>query len=626
MREGPKSVKIAPIVKGVFGDLSYFSLKNIKKGDLVSVELRKKQVPAAVVQVEKVIQIKSKLRKSPFSLKRISDTKAREFFTPNFLDAAGETAEYFVSGTGNIIKELCPGAVLDNPPTEIETAPRSDKKGKRSVLVLQTSQKERIKFYKNLIRGEFAENHSVFLCLPSPLMVEKYEEKIKKGIEKFTFALHSRLPKKTLKKNWENALKESHPVLIISTGSFLSLPRKDINYFILEKEGSPLYKSQNRPFLNIKTAIEKLARHTKSSLVLADEIIRTETYGKKIENKIMSAMPISQKIISNTEQILVNTRGQNTPISPELKKMIESTFGKNERTILFLNRRGYGSSTICNDCGHIVTCDLCDTPVVLHKESTNVFVCHKCLSKTPARSACPHCKGWNLKTLGWGIERAEEELSLLFPQAKIFRLDGGSAKTKKQAEQILENYLSSPGSILLATEILFSHFEGGADRIGVISVDGLFNMPDFRINEKIFRLLLRLRMRSKKTFLVQTRMEDRPIFKYVFEGDLTRFYDSELGFRKALGYPPFKTLIKIRLEGKSKEETLQKIKELEKELEPWNPILFPAFTSKIKNLHRFYILLRLTPGTWPKKQEELHTILSSLLPMWKIDVDPESLL
>lgn len=626
MRESPKSIKIAPINKGVFGDLSYFSIKNIQKGDLVSVEIRNKKVPAAVVEVEKVAEVKSALRKSPFSLKRISETRARGFFTQNFLSSAKETAQYFVSATGPVIKELCPGTILENPPMEIEDGHRIKKNGKRSVLVLQTSQEERIKFYKNLIRGEFAKKYSVFLCLPSPLMVKKYEEKIKKGLEKFTFPLHNRMPKKILKKNWENALKEKHPILIISTGSFLSLPRKDISYFILEKEGSFLYKSQNRPFINTKTAIQKLTEQTKSSLVFADEIIRMETYIKKKENKILSAAPTSQKITSNVVQILSNVKGQKTSIGPELKKMIESTAGKNERTILFLNRRGYGSSTTCNDCGHIITCKYCDTPVVLHKEPANIFVCHKCLSKFPARSACPHCQGWNLKTLGWGIQQTEEELTRLFPQAKIFRLDGETANTQKKAENILFNYANTPGCILVATELIFSHFDGGADRIGVISVDGLFNIPDFRINEKIFRLLLRLRMRAGKTFLVQTRLEEHPVFKHVFEGDLAGFYNSELQFREALGYPPFKTLIKIGLEGKDKEETLEKIKSLEKILEPWSPISFPSFTPKMKNLYKFFILLRLEPNTWPQKQEELYAILSSLPPAWKIDIDPESLL
>lgn len=624
MNKGPKLVKIAPITKGVFRDLSYFSIKNIKKGDLVSVQIRKKDVPAAVIEVEEIAKIKSELRKSPYSLKRISGIKATGVFTSSFLRAAQEIAEYFATSTGIVIEKLCSQTILDSP-FEVSSK-KSPAPKKRSTLILQTSKKERIRFYKNLIRGEFAKKQSVFLCLPSPLLVKKYEEKLKKGIEQFTFAIHNKLPKKTLRKNWKEATKKEHPILIISTGSFLSLPRKDISYFILEKEGSPLYKSQNRPFLDTRTVIQKLAKQTKSSLVVADEIIRTETYNKKIQNKILSAVSTSQKITSNVEQVLVNTRGQKNPLSPELKQMLESAYKKSERTVLFINRRGHGSSTICNDCGHIVACAQCDTPMVLHKELENIFACHKCLFKTPARSACPHCNGWNLRTLGWGIQQAEEEVLKFFPEFKIFRLDSDTAKTKKQAEEILKNYNNTPGSILMATEMLFSHFDGSADRIGVISVDGLFNMPDFRINEKIFRLLLRLKMRTKKTFLVQTRLEEHPVFEYVFKGDLAGFYESELKFRKALNYPPFKTLIKIGLKERNKAEGQKKIKELEKKLEPWSPVSFPAFTSKIKNLHGFYILLRLEPDTWPHKHKELHSILSSLPPVWKVDVDPESLL
>jgi primosomal protein N' (replication factor Y) len=625
MSKGPKLIKIAPIAKGSFRDLSYFSAKNIKTGDLVLVEIRKKEVPAAVLGVEEISKLKTTLRKSPYSLKRISEIRSRGVFTEDFLEVSKNTAKYFVSGTGSIINELSSRVVLDSLPEEnrISTSKPNEK---RVALVLQASRKERLRFYRNLIRGEFAKGQSVFLCLPSPALVKRYGEKLKRGIEGFTFALHGKMPKKKLTKNWQMALGEKHPILVISTGSFLSIPREDISYFILEKEGSPFYKSPYRPFIDIRVAVQNLAKKTKSSLILGDEIIRTETYNKELAKKIIPAVPTSHKITSNIEQMLADTRNQKSPLGPELQQMIRTAHGKNEKIILFINRRGHGSSTICNDCGHIVSCSECDTPMVLHKGEPNIFFCHKCLFKTPARSACPNCNGWNLRTLGWGIQQVEEEVLKLFPSLKIFRLDSDTVKTKKQAEEMIESYTDTPGSILLATEMLFTHFDGGADRVGIISVDGLFNMPDFRINEKIFRLLLGLKMRSKKTFLVQTRMKEHPVFKYVLEGDIAGFYQSELEFRKALGYPPFKTLIKIGLEGKNKAAVQKEIKKLEKELEPWEPISFPAFTPRVKNLHKFYILLRLEQDTWPHKHPDLCALLSTLSPNWKINVDPESLL
>lgn len=621
-----KLIKVAPFSGGSAKELSYFSFKNVEKGALVKIKLSFREIPALVLEAEPIE--KSKIRLLPYALKRITSVEAPDLFTDEFINAARKTAEYFLCGAGSVIKEFCPQAILKNPPqTHLKkiSGANSGETPPAPVFALQKPRKERIKFYKNLVRTGFANNQSLFLCLPARHKIRQYEEELKKGIEHRVLTLHSEMTEKIIREKWSAAAEEKQPMLIIATGLFLSLPKQNLKTIIIDEESSPFYKSRKRPFLDIRTFAEELCRETKSSLIFADEILRLETRKRIEKNEVATISPISAKTTSRAKETLVDITKNKTLLSAELKEVIKESAGQNEQILLFINRRGYELSTICNDCGRVISCIRCDTPLVLHKKQEKEFLCHKCFLKIKAVDRCPHCKSWRLKSLGFGIQKFQEEIQNTFPEIKIFRLDSDSVKTKKQGFKLIDDYLNSPGSILIATEMLFSFYESGFDRIGIITVDGLFSIPDFAINEKVFRLLLKLKSGARKIFLIQTRMIEHPVFLNLLRGDMLGFFNSELLTREKFGYPPFKTLLKIGREIKNKEKSETEIKLLEEKLAKYNPISFTAFTPKIKNTHRFYLLLKIDAGTWPRKQKELHELLLSFSPKWTVEVAPESL-
>ncbi len=621
-------LKVVPITRGFSKELSYFSSKEANEGTLVNIQVRKKEVPALVIGIGDILENKALIRLSPYPLKKITSIKSQKIFNEPFIRASRNMGRYFIAPVGSVIKELCPQSILEDPPIVPARLqiPERNLKIENNTSLLQAPTEERIKFYKNLIRAEFAKNNSVFLCVPSAGKVEIFEHELKKGVEQFVFAFKGKMNKKELKKKWTKVLEEKHPLLIIATGLFLSLPRHDVKTIIVDEESSPLYKIKSRPFLDLRRVAENLSIETKSSLILTDEISRLATYKRRKDDEISWMAHASSKITARAQELLVNLKPLKSFLSPELKEMLKSTQGKNEQILLFINRRGHGLSTVCDDCGQIITCLKCETPLVLHKHKEPEFMCHKCLLKIKAVDRCPYCKGWKLKTLGLGIQKLHEEIKNCFPELKIFRMDGDAIKTRKQGADLISNFLNTPGAVLLATEMFFSFYGGEFDRIAIASVDGLFNLPDFSMNERIFRLLMRLKTKARKTFLLQTRFPDHPVFASLLKGDLLGFFRSELQAREQFGYPPFKTLIKITREGKNKEKLMNEIKEIKQKLAKWSPISFAAFTPKIKNLHRFYILLKLEPRTWPDKQPELFEILSSLSSQFKVEIDPESLL
>jgi len=619
-----KIVNVIPITKGTGREnLSYFTSKNVEPGSLVTVPLRKKIVPAIVSSVGEMKQLKAGLKKSQFQLKPIKSIKSFSFLDPDFIEFCKEIADYFVSPLGPVIKDFVPQAILENTSDigQRETDNHHSGDKHHEIILMQGSQKERFQYYKSIVREEFAKNQSVFFCLPTTSEVDEFSKEIQRGIEKYSIALHSKISRKKIIKIWDMATREKHPFLIVATKSFLSLPRKDIGTIILEGENSSFYKLQKRPYLDVRKAVEIISKRMKKRLILGDSLIRTETLYKR-ESGLSRLLSEAEQIITDMKEEEPGWQKSKTlpVVSAKLQEILKMAYENNEKVILFINRRGYHSTTICNDCLATILCEKCNTPLVLHKNNReNAWICHKCLTEIKSPEQCPYCKSWRMTMLGIGIQKVTEEVSRLFPKFKIFRMDSDVIKTAKQGREAAEKFMTTPGSVLIATEILFSYIRQPAERVAVISIDALFTLPDFRINEKIFHLLLKLRALAKKTFLIQSRLPKPNLFENVIRGNISGFYKEEIENRKQFDYPPFKLLIKITREGKDKIKIKKEVEEVKKVLKDWNPIVYPAFISKVKNTYIWNILLKVDPETWPFP-------LPPLPPAWKIDVDPETLL
>ncbi len=638
-----KIVNVVPIAKGISQEnLSYFTSKNINPGALVTVPLRKKNVPAIVSSVDEIKHLKASLKKTQFALRSVKSIKSSEFLTPEFIESCRKIAKFFISSLGAVIKDLVPQAILENS-SDISNGNAIAINGYRiadkrhEITLIQGRQKDRFQHYKSIVREEFAKNNSVFFCLPTTAEIDKFSKEIQRGIEKYSIILHSKISKKKIRELWKKAVQEKHPILIVATKLFLSLPRKDIGAIILDCENSSFYKLRKRPYLDVRKVVKILSQTMKIRLIVGDSLIRTETFYR--EGGGSGTNPPPARMLSEAEQIIIDPKQERTQaswqkpktfsaITPQLQKILREAYENNERVILFINRRGYSPTTVCNDCLRTILCDKCEAPLVLHKNSNgkSAWICHKCLSETKIPEQCPYCKSWRLETLGIGIQKAADEIIKLFPKFKLFRMDSDIIKNTKQGKEIINTFLTAPASVLIGTEILFSYLNQPVERVAIISLDALFTMPDFRINEKIFHLLLKLRFLAKKTFLIQSRLGEQDLFYDATRGNISGFYKREIESRKQFQYPPFKLLIKITREGKHKTQVKKEVEALEKQLEEWHPFSYPAFISKVKNIYTWHILLKIDPDTWPDKQEKLRQILSSLPLAWKINIDPESLL
>ena len=623
-----------PISRGITKDrLSYFSKEDIPKGALVIVPIRNRQTPAIVESSEDVKDVKTRLRLSPYPIKKIEEVKAAQIFSPEFMQTVLETADYTTGTAGAIINTLVPKAVLDNPQKIFESDSKEHiKKGVTyERLVLQTDKDERYSAYRSLIREAFARKQSVFICMPTLHDVEQFVSKSEKGIRTYMFGLHSGLTKKQTLERWNKVITEDHPVAIVGTGSFLSIPRSDIRTIILERESSGVYKSQVRPYVDIRVFANLLARNMGARIVYADSFLRIETLHDYYEGFSAELAPLRFRPLSPAGHSIIDmknykptVKGRYEIISHELAQVVEETKREATHMFIFSARRGLSPTTVCSDCGATVTSSHSDAPMVLHKTSKgNIFYCHQNGEVRSANERCKACGGWKLVALGGGIQLVEEQLQERFPEHTFFRIDSDVTNTYKKARAVIEEWQNTPGGILLGTEMALSHIEDSIEHIAVASIDSLLSIPDFKIETKIFSVLLTLRSLAQQSFLLQTRNPEQNVLKDAVQGNLMEFYRREIKVRKELEYPPFSLFIKLTVSG-TKIAVSKEMDTLEELFKDYDLRIFSAFIPAEHGKQTSHALIKIPPHQWPNA--DLLERLRSLPPQIFIKIDPESLL
>lgn len=620
-------------MKGISREtLTYFTSGEVSAGSIVRVPLRKKTISAIVLSLQEVSEAKSSIKESSYSIKKIEKINSFGLVLPEFIEASKEMASYLASSTGSVINSIIPkGILLDSEKLKFES--KSIKHSRpHEKFVLQDDDDERCVNYRSLIREEFAKDLSVFFCLPTIQDIKKIFETLSKGVEQYTFILHGGLSKKEIADNWLKIINESHPVLVIATGSFLSVPRNDFGTIIIDKENSSSYKSQSRPYLDIRKFSEVLSEKIKARLIFGDLLLRTETIWRHGQGEFIDFSPLKFRSLSTATQEIIDMKkfkGKNKEspfkiISEELEFAIRENQENNENMFIFVARRGLSPSTICNDCGNIVLCSVCKAPTVLHRSNKeNFFLCHRCGERRNAMEKCVKCDSWNLTALGIGIEKVYQELSEKFPLMKIFRIDSDSAPTQKVATKTVNEFYESPGSLLLGTEMALLYLSEKIDSTAIISVDSFFSLPDFRINEKVLNILLKTRSLASRNFMIQTRDISQKVIECAVKGNLAEFYRDEIKNRKELEYPPFSMLIKITISGEKKKIS-EEMQKLEKYLAPCHIAIFPAFTPFAKGKFSMHALIKIPRNSWI--DQILLEKLRNLPPQFSINVDPESLL
>ena len=366
------------------------------------------------------------------------------------------------------------------------------------------------------------------------------------------------------------------------------------------------------PRYDAKEVAKYICKQANIPLVLGSATPDMDTYFKAKNNEIMlleltkrankSHLP-DVEIIDLREEL---AKGNKSMISTELYTEIENNLKKKEQTILYLNRRGFSTFVMCRNCGYTVKCKNCNINLTYHSNS-NKLKCHYCGYEEKLVNKCPECKSDQIRYFGTGTQKLEYEISKLFPEATIIRMDIDTVSKKNSHEQILEKFRNENIDILIGTQMVVKgHHFPNVTLVGVIAADGSLNMDDFRANEKTFQILTQVAGRSGRgenrgRVIIQTYNPDNFSIECAKKQDYDMFYNTEIGLRKQLKYPPFCDIILIGFSSENEKEVKDVAEKIHLYLknrvikENIGIILYKAIPSpidKIKNKYRWRILIK----------------------------------
>lgn len=640
-------VTVAPIVRGVLRErLSYFSKEPLEVGMVIIVPIRSREIPAIVLETKMASDEKSLLKSSDYAIRKITRAHPHRIWSNTFLKAIEETANLSAQKFGETLLALTPKVIIEthlagelpSPENLFEKQQSPD----ISVFAIQGDTKTRLENFERLVRESFVRNESIFICLPTEDDVLRVGNMLGRGITEYTFTFHGSLTKKRTLERWEAVINEKHAVLVVGTAQYLGIPR----YFktiVLDEEHSRAWKTISRPLLDLHIFAESYARACGSKFILGAPLLRAETHERIREGKIEEFGRIAARTYSAIKTSIIDPRieekaiheqtGKSTMVlfSSELHSLIEHALQAKESVLLITARKGLSPVTTCGDCGTIIRCPLCETPLVIHKRKSgqdeeHVYVCHACgFMRSPENNVhetCPQCGGWKLQGVGIGIDRVEVEIKKHFHKVPHFVLDGDHVKTRAQAKKLITQFQNTPGSILVATPMAIPLL-GEVAHTAIVSIDALFAIPDIRMPERIFALILALREKTTISLLAQTRADDTTIFAQALNGDLSQFINNELVMRKAFFYPPFGTIIKITLRGK-RTDVAAEMERLKVFLGNYSPIVSGSISKEPKNIFRIHLILKLSESAWP--DHELLAKLRALPHQFTTEVNPDNLL
>jgi len=662
-----KTVAVIPLKKGIWKeDLIYFTAKDVRVGNIVTIPFRTKKILGLVTSVEDVSGDKMNIKDMDFHLRKIIDVKENSIFKSELLESALEVSRYFAVNKNVAVASLIPSVFIENYDKismslkigqGLTLSENQAAKLKTEKLLIQLPIQDRISIYKTLIRESFAGKKSVFVVLPTERDIEKFSDSLSKGIEQFTFKIHSGIsPKKTL-----TLIKEisnpDHPVLILGTAPFLVTPRCDLGVIILEHESSNAYRTIARPHIDLRIFIEIYAAKINAKFIMSDTLLRFETLARRDTDGLQSMHPLSFRVDFEGEINITgttNTLGHRptgeaekkfTVLSEEIIGEIENKLAHKKNVFVFSIRKGLATMTACKDCGTMKCCLNCGSPVVLYLSrdgKKRIFSCNKCRVELDADTHCLNCMGWNLVPLGIGTDTVVEYLKNKVEKTKIFKLDKESAKSSAGAEKIIKEFFAqdgeaSPaggqGSILVGTEMAFFYMKDKVSLSVIASFDSLWSIPNFKMSEKILQIVIAILDKTEDKLIIQTKNKNDTALQVIKNGNLLPFVREEIEDRKKLEYPPFKRFIKITYLG-DKPKTL-KVKEfLAETFKEYNPEIFSGFHPQIKDNYVTNTLIKLDPQKWSlpalslgtQIDENLLSKLNELPPSFLISVDPEDLL
>ena len=493
----------------------------------------------------------------------------------------------------------------------------------KNVLLHGVTSSGKTHIYLEKIEETVSERKNVLFLLPEISLTKQIVQRLEKKYGKELGFYHQKLTDFERVEVWRK-VRNNELKILIGTRNSLFLPFQNLGLVVVDEEHDSAYKPKEvSPFFNAKDSAQVLAKFYHANVILGSATPSVESYysakndklkyvflGERYGNvKLPDFELIDFKEEQNSKKIIGN-------FSTKLIDEIRNELDRKKQTMILHNRRGYANVVECETCGYVNYCSNCDVVMTYHKFS-NEMKCHYCGQKATKPKICPKCHSENLNERGVGVEQIHEEVSRIFPEAEVDRMDVDSMRKKFAYEKLYEKLEDGETDILVGTQMISKGLDfDNIELVAIPKADSLLYVQDFRAEERAYQLITQVSGRAGRIsgdgkVLIQTYNPQHSVFQLIKERDSSKIYEHFLQERKKFHYPPFVKLVLIELKHRREDKVNRASQFLGSILRKYLPeecVLGPEKSpiGKLNLMYQFQILLKLPRG---KKYSEFKNLI-----------------
>ncbi|MBV8325438.1 primosomal protein N' [Chryseobacterium sp.] len=483
----------------------------------------------------------------------------------------------------------------------------------KNVLLHGVTSSGKTHIYLEKIEECIQSGKNVLFLLPEISLTKQITQRLEKKYGRQLGFYHQKLTDFERVEVWRR-IKQNDIRILIGTRNALFLPYQNLGLIVVDEEHDSAYKPREAsPYFNAKDASLMLGGFYEAGVILGSATPSVESYYRARKDK-MKYIFLTERFgnVNLPEYELINfkeaqeSKNVSGNFSTKLIDEIKKTIDEKNQAIVLHNRRGYANVIECESCGYVNYCSNCDVVMTYHK-AANEMKCHYCGQRASKPRTCPKCNSEKLNERGVGVEQIHEEVSKLFPENEVDRMDVDSMRKKFAYEKLYEKIEEGETDIVVGTQMIskgldFDHIE----LVAIPKADSLLYVQDFRAEERAYQLITQVsgragRISGKGKILIQTYNPDHSVFQLIKMNNPAKIYKYILTERQKFHYPPFTKLIMIELKHRREDKVDRASQFLGSILRKYLPedcVLGPerAQIARLNNLYQFQIMLKLPRG------------------------------
>jgi primosomal protein N' (replication factor Y) len=490
--------------------------------------------------------------------------------------------------------------------------------------------------YIELAKQTLAAGTSVIVLVPEIALTSQVVDEFSQHFQD-VILVHSRQTEAQRHKAWQDALSSPVPRIVIGPRSALFTPLAHVGLIIIDEAHEPSFKQEQSPRYSALRAASVLASHHKAKVVLgsatpsiADYYLFGQSDRPIITMNRRARQDTAPPVVTLVDMTKRTHFKRHRFLSDKLLEQLEQILAEGNQALIFHNRRGSASTTLCENCGWSAICPRCFVPFTLHADK-HQLQCHICGITERVPTSCPECHSADIIHKGIGTKLIESELRKLFPKKVIARFDGDSDTGESVEERYKELY-DGTIDLIIGTQVIAKGLDLPKLRaVGVIQADAGLSLPDYSSTERTFQLLAQVvgrvgRSHHATSVIVQSYQPTHPAVVHGLAQNYRDFYTSTLTERQRGGFPPFSYLLKLTCVYKTEAAAIRNAQKLAAELRAHMPDIqilgpTPAFYERQHDTYRWQLVLK------SPKRARLIDALTQLPPAgWQFELDPTNLL